>query len=61
MRECLRAVAKFESRAEASMLQMTSMSDLTVHAESLYMAIKHLTEDTARKVVLSSPKEDGLT
>ena len=33
------------------------------HAESLHMAIKHLTEEgsMARKIVLSAPGEDGFT
>ena len=63
MRECLKAVAKFESRAEAGMLGASGFGTLATHAESLHMAIKHLTEEgsTARKVVLSSPKEDGFT
>ena len=63
MKECLRAVAKFESKPDAQTIGQSPHSEMAKHAESLHMAIKHLTEEgsMARKIVLSAPGEDGFT
>ena len=45
MKECLRAVAKYESRPDAQVIGQSTHSAMATHAESLHMAIKHLTEE----------------
>ena len=45
MKECLRAVAKFEAKPDAQIIGQSSHAAMAMHAESLHMAIKHLTEE----------------
>ena len=45
MKECLRAVAKFEAKPDAQVIGQSSHAAMAGHAESLHMAIKHLTEE----------------
>ena len=61
MKDCLRAVAKHEDKADRNTVGISSYSVFEPHAEHLYSALKHLTEEgtTARNVVLSTPQEDG--
>ena len=63
MKECLRSVAKFESRPDSNMVGQSQHAAMAIHAEALYMAIKHLTEEgsMARKIILSTSGEDGVT
>ena len=63
MKECLRAVAKFESKPDASVIGQSAHAAMATYADSLHMAIKHLTEEgsMARNIVLSAPGEDGFT
>ena len=45
MKECLRSVAKFESRPDSNVVGQSQHSAMATHAEALYMAIKHHTEE----------------
>ena len=61
MKECLRAAAQHENKADKHTVSISSYSAFEQHSEHLYSALKHLMEEgtTARNVVLSTPQEDG--
>ena len=61
MKECLKQVAKHETRPDAEVVGVSNYSELASRSESLYSALKHLTEEgsAARRVINSTPQEDG--
>ena len=64
MKNCLKAVAKMSQRASKEMVASSpDHASLAYRSEGLYSALKHLTEEktTARRVVNSTPQEDGFT
>ena len=63
MKDCLKQVAKQEQRADKELVRISVLGDFEKHAECLYSALKHLTEEgsAARRVVTSTPGEDGYT
>ena len=63
MKECLKLGAKQDKQPDSETVGLSTYSTLAVQSESLYSALKHLTEEgtAARRVITSTPKEDGFT
>ena len=61
MKACLKEVAKAETRPDTDTVACSSFGHLADRSETLYTALKHLTEEgsAARRVITSTPKEDG--
>ena len=61
MKDCLKEIAKSEMKPDSETVSLSNFGHLADRSESLYSALKHLTEDgsAARRVITSTPKEDG--
>ena len=61
MKDCLKLVAKQDKQPDFETVAVSTYSHLSTQSESLYSALKHLTEEgtAARRVITSTPKEDG--
>ena len=61
MKECLQRTAAADNKPDKDVVSTSEFSHLADRAESLYSALKHLTEEgsAARRVITSTPKEDG--
>ena len=61
MKECLKEVAKAETKPDAETVACSTFGHLADRTEALYSALKHLTEEgsAARRVITSTPREDG--
>ena len=63
MKDCLKLVAKEDKQPDSETVGLSMHSTLSETSEALYSALKHLTEEgtAARRVITSTPKEDGFT
>ena len=63
MKDCLKLVAKEDKQPDSDTVGVSTYSTLADKSEALYSALKHLTEEgtAARRVITSTPKEDGVT